>query len=120
MHNVVIVAKALVMVLVCATAQPALADAKDEFKKGCESGTRPGSFVENVDNVQCNTSGGTTITCDKGITHCSVSAEIVKPFKPTKANLNEYMTRTPRVSGWKVVVPTKDKADQPKSKTDTK
>jgi hypothetical protein len=54
--------------------QCAYADAKDEFKKGCESGTPPNSFVENVDNVQCNTTSGTVITCDKAITHCTASA----------------------------------------------
>jgi hypothetical protein len=61
-------------------AQPAHADSKDEFKKGCESSRPPGSFVENVDNVQCNTSGGTTITCDKSIKQCGVAS--LGPEKP--------------------------------------
>ena len=95
------------MLLVGATARTVFADAKGEFKKGCESGTRPGSFVENADNVQCNTSGGTTITCDKSITKCTVSAQITKPFKPTKANFDKYMQGDLRVTGWSVVVPPK-------------
>jgi hypothetical protein len=89
------------LLLVCATAQPALADAKDEFQKGCESGH--GSFVENVDNVQCNTSGGLTITCDKSITKCSVSAQIIKPIRSTLGTLKAYMTRAVRIPGWRVV-----------------
>ena len=91
----------LVMLFMCAAAQPLLADAKDSFKQGCESGH--GSYVENVDNVQCNTSGGTTITCDYKITKCSVSAQIVKPFEPTKAALKGYMTRDVAVPGWHVI-----------------
>lgn len=68
----------LMLLLVGLGSRPAYADSKDEFKGGCESGH--GSFVENVDNVQCNTSGGLTITCDKEITSCSVSSVVV----PTK------------------------------------
>lgn len=93
---------AFATIVACTISQPALAaDAKEEFKKGCESGH--GSFVENVDNVQCNTSGGTTITCDKAITKCNVAALIVKPIRPTKGTLTAYMTRGVRIAGWKVV-----------------
>jgi hypothetical protein len=71
--SIVLIAGALA-ILAGATTTPAHADSKDDFKKGCESGRTPGSFVENAENVQCNTRGGTTITCDKSIKKCGVAA----------------------------------------------
>ena len=95
----------LVLILVGPGSKPAHADAQAEFQKGCESGH--GSFVENVGNVQCNTSGGLTITCDKQITHCSVSAEVV-PIRPTTGTVGAfqgYFTGKVSIappSGWKI------------------
>ena len=68
-----------------------------EFKKGCE-GTGPGphnSYVENADDVQCNTTSGTTITCDKKITHCTASAQVtyIKPIRATAGVLSEVHDR---------------------------
>jgi hypothetical protein len=96
----------LVMILAGSGSQPARADAKSEFQKGCESGH--GSYVENQENVQCNTSGGVTITCDYKITHCAVSAQAIytKPIQTTAKALQEYLTGKARIDaphGWKLV-----------------
>ena len=82
---------------ILAGATAAHADSKDEFKKGCQSGNPPGSFVENVDNVQCNTSGGVTITCDKGITRCGVAS--LSPEKPCTPGVSHRLDRTTEVLG---------------------
>jgi hypothetical protein len=100
-NSVIVMARALVIMLMFVTAKPLLAEAKDSFKKGCEEGH--GSYVEEVDNVKCNTSGGLTITCDYKITHCAVSAQVVKTIKPTMDNLKANMTRKLQFTGWTVV-----------------
>lgn len=88
--SVILIAGALVMILAGVDAQPARADAKSNFKQGCESGH--GSYVENAENVQCNTSSGTTITCDYNITKCNASRKgKVTTVRPTSKNLRAYM-----------------------------
>ena len=77
--SIVLIAGALA-ILAGASTTPARADSKDDFKKGCESGHPPGSFVQNAENVQCNKSGK-TITCDKSIKECGVAAE-AEPCTP--------------------------------------
>jgi hypothetical protein len=78
--SIVLIAGAPVFLAGAATT-PAHGDSKHDFNKGCESGRPPGSFVENAENVQCNTSGGTTITCDKSIKKCGVAAQ-AEPCTP--------------------------------------
>jgi hypothetical protein len=88
--SVMLIVGATVMILAGAAAQPARADAKSNFKQGCESGH--GSYVENAENVQCNSSGGTTITCDYNITKCTASRKgKVTTIKPTSKTLRAYM-----------------------------
>lgn len=94
--SIVLIAGALT-IIAGTTAQPAHADSKDEFKKGCESSRPPGSFVENVDNVQCNTSGGVTITCNKAITQCGVAS--LSPEKPCTPGISHRLDRTNEVLG---------------------
>ena len=67
-------------ILTSASTQPAHADIRSDFKDGCASGH--GSYVENVDNVQCKTSGSLTITCDKAITHCNASNVVCSRARP--------------------------------------
>jgi len=103
--SVILTTAALIMMLVGGS-QPARADAKSEFQKGCESGH--GSFVETVDVVRCNTSSGTVIECDKNITGCTASAQViqVKHISPTTRALQMYFTGKTRIAaphGWKVV-----------------
>jgi hypothetical protein len=103
---VAITAAALVVILLGSASQPAHADAKSEFQKGCEAGG--GSYVENVDNVQCNTPSFTKITCDYKITHCTASAQVVhsRPIPASAGTLQEYMTGKSKIiapHGWKIV-----------------
>ena len=109
-NSVALTTVALAMILVGPGSQLAHADAASEFKKGCE-GTGPGphnSYVENADNVQCNTLSGTTITCDKKITHCSASAEVThtEPIRTTAGALQKYMTGKDKIApphGWTIL-----------------
>ena len=84
-------------ILAGAITQPAHADSKDEFKKGCESSRPPGSFVENVDNVQCNTSAGVMITCDKSIKQCGVAS--LGPVKPCTPGISYHLERPTEILG---------------------
>jgi hypothetical protein len=105
LKSIALTTATLVVILVGPGLKLARADAQAEFQKGCESGH--GSFVENVGNVQCNTSGGLTITCDKKITSCTVSAQVV-PIKPTTnivGAFQGYFTGKVTIappSGWKI------------------
>ncbi|HEY4360544.1 MAG TPA: hypothetical protein VGN17_06230 [Bryobacteraceae bacterium] len=104
--SIALTTAALVLVLLGPGSQPARADLRAEFQKGCESGH--GSYVENVGNVQCNTSGGTTITCDYKITHCSVSAQATytKIITESGGALQEYLNGKSKVDvprGWTLV-----------------
>jgi hypothetical protein len=105
MKSIALTTATLVVMLVGPGLKPARADLKDEFQKGCESGH--GSFVENVGNVQCNTSGGLTITCDKKITSCTLSAQVI-PIKPTTnigGAFQGYFTGKVKIappSGWQI------------------
>jgi hypothetical protein len=67
-------------VVITASIHPAHADIRSDFKDGCGSGH--GSYVENVDNVQCKTSRSVTITCDKAIKHCNATNVVVQPCMP--------------------------------------
>ena len=95
--SVVLKTAALVMILAGFGSQPARADRKADFKKGGEEGH--GSYVETVDNVKCNTSGGTTITCDYQITSCTASAQAIhiKHIPATAGVLQNYMTGKARL-----------------------
>jgi hypothetical protein len=104
--SLVLTAAALVMILLGSGSQPARADAKSEFQKGCEAGH--GSYVENAENVQCNTSSGTTITCDYKITHCTASLQVIhiRPIPETAGALQEYLAGKARITaphGWKII-----------------
>jgi hypothetical protein len=99
---------ALVVMVIGPGSQSARADLRSEFQKGCQEGH--GSYVENVDNVQCNTSGGTTITCDYKITHCTASAQVsyTKPISETRGALQEYLSGKSKIDpphGWNIVRP---------------
>jgi hypothetical protein len=75
-------AAALSLTFASTLSQPAHADAKDNFKQGCESGH--GSYGEDVNGVFCNSSGGVHIACDKNITHCTASSGVKpRPNRPT-------------------------------------
>lgn len=81
---------AMVVIIASAASQPARADAKDEFKKGCTSGG--GSYGEDVNGVFCNSSGGVHIACDDKITKCTASSGVgVKPISPKLSNLRAIM-----------------------------
>ncbi len=67
-------------ILTSASIRPAYADIRSDFKDGCASGH--GTYVENVDNVQCKTSRSVTITCDKAIKHCNATNVVVQPCTP--------------------------------------
>lgn len=98
----------IVIMFACATVQPALADAKDNFKQGCESGN--GSYLENADGtVQCNSSGGVMIRCNPEITKCNIVASIVKNFNPTPGELKRYFTRPVEIPGWKISPPQRER-----------
>ena len=107
--SMVLTAMALALILVGTGSQLAHADAASEFKKGCE-GTGPcphNSYVENADNVQCNTTSGTTITCDKKITHCTASAQVtyIKPIRAKAGVFQKYMTGRDKIAapqGWTI------------------
>jgi hypothetical protein len=66
------------MFLVGATTQPASANFKDDFKKGCEGGGH--SFVESAsdNSFSCNLKSGGTIKCTdpEGKQACSYTARI--------------------------------------------
>jgi hypothetical protein len=79
MRGSMLIAGALA-ILTSASTQPANADIRSDFRDGCASGR--GSYVENVDNVQCKTSRSVTITCDKAIKHCNATNVVVQPCMP--------------------------------------
>ena len=76
---------ALTFILASGFSQTALADPKDEFKKGCEAGH--GSYGEDVHGVFCNSSDGTHIACDQKITACTVSQK----FNPIVEGIRSHL-----------------------------
>ena len=76
---------ALTFIIASGVSQAALADPKDEFKKGCEEGH--GSYGEDVHGVFCNSSGGVHIACDEKITKCTASMK----FNPIVDGIRSHM-----------------------------
>jgi hypothetical protein len=70
----------ILAILTSVSTKPAHADIRSDFKNGCASGH--GSYVQNVDNVQCKTSRSVTITCDKAIKHCNATNVVVQRCMP--------------------------------------
>jgi hypothetical protein len=100
--SIILKSGAIVIIFACATPQPVWADAKDNFKQGCESGN--GSYLENADgSVQCNSSGGVMIKCNSDITKCNIVASIVKNIsRPSIKTIKKLMARPPHISGWEI------------------
>jgi hypothetical protein len=77
---------------VCALslAQPAWADTRSDFEKGCKDSG--GTFTENAENIMCSATGRTTITCNKAATSCTAGKQsgTVRPVRPTTGTFHGY------------------------------